>query len=670
MEAIKKDPILSARDVEIQFSLRGDKLTAIRGCSLDLYDGETLAIVGESGSGKSVFTKSFLGMLDQNGSVTGGSIMYHGNDLAKYTTEKEWRTIRGKKIAMVMQDPMTSLNPLKKVGLQIQEAIELHQGLGKAEAKQEAIRMLDVVGIPNPQVRYNQYPHEFSGGMRQRAVIAIAVACHPEILICDEPTTALDVTIQAQILDLIRKLQKNLGMTIIYITHDLGVVANVADRVAVMYAGQIVEIGTCNEVFYDPRHPYSWALLSALPQLGIKGEKLPTIDGTPPNLFNKIVGDAFAPRNRKALAIDFKKEPPFFDVSPTHKAKTWYLDPRAPKVEQPESIQRLSQRMNVDYGSSLIHPQQDPNREAVIEVKDLQVTFGTGRKKFVAVDHVNFEIYRGETFALVGESGSGKTTIGRAITRINPTTAGDIFYKGRKINGKISKQLDLEVIKGCQMIFQDPLASLNERAKVDYIVSEGIINHHLYKDEADREEKVQKALNEVGLLPEFASRFPHEFSGGQRQRIGIARALIMQPEFIVADEPISALDVSIRAQVLNLLNDLKKSRGLTYLFIAHDLSVVRFISDRIAVIHKGRIVELAEAEELFRHPLHPYTKSLLSAVPNPDPAIEKHKKLIVYDPGMHDYSVDKPEWCELLPEHFVYGNAKELDGYRKELELN
>ena len=670
MEALNKKTILSARDVEIQFSLRGDKLTAIRGCSLDLYEGETLAIVGESGSGKSVFTKSFLGMLDQNGSITGGSIMYEGNDLAKYTTEKEWRTIRGKKISMVMQDPMTSLNPLKKVGMQIQESIELHQGLDKAAAKAEAIRMLDIVGIPNPEVRYNQYPHEFSGGMRQRAVIAIAVACHPDILICDEPTTALDVTIQAQILDLIRKLQKNLGMTIIYITHDLGVVANVADRVAVMYAGQIVEIGMAEEIFYDAWHPYTWALLSALPQLGIKGEKLPTIDGTPPNLFNKIVGDAFAPRNRKALAIDFKKEPPFFDVSPTHKAKTWYLDPRAPKVEQPESIQRLSQRMNVDYGSSLVHPHQDPNREAVIEVKDLQVTFGTGRKKFVAVDHVNFEIYRGETFALVGESGSGKTTIGRAITRINPTTAGDIFYKGRKINGKISKQLDLEVIKGCQMIFQDPLASLNERAKVDYIVSEGIINHHLYKDEADREEKVQKALNEVGLLPEFASRFPHEFSGGQRQRIGIARALIMQPEFIVADEPISALDVSIRAQVLNLLNDLKKSRGLTYLFIAHDLSVVRFISDRIAVIHKGRIVELAEAEELFRHPLHPYTKSLLSAVPNPDPAIEKHKKLIVYDPGMHDYSVDKPEWCELLPEHFVYGNAKELDGYRKELELN
>ena len=306
-------------------------------------------------------------------------------------------------------------------------------------------------------------------------------------------------------------------------------------------------------------------------------------------------------------------------------------------------------------------------REKLIELKDLQISFGTGRKKFVAVDHVNFDIYKGETFSLVGESGSGKTTIGRAILRINPTSAGDIYFKGQKINGKISKELDTEVIRKCQMIFQDPMASLNERAKVDYIVSEGLINFHLYKDEKEREEKVQKVLREVGLLPEFASRFPHEFSGGQRQRIGIARALIMEPEFIVADEPISALDVSIRAQVLNLLNRLKKDRGLTYLFIAHDLSVVRFISDRIAVIHKGRIVELAESEELFRHPLHPYTKALLSAVPIPDPEIEKKKKLIVYDPSVHDYSVDKPIWEEILPGHFVYGNQRELDQYSNEI---
>ncbi|MGN0267351.1 MAG: ABC transporter ATP-binding protein [Lachnospiraceae bacterium] len=307
-------------------------------------------------------------------------------------------------------------------------------------------------------------------------------------------------------------------------------------------------------------------------------------------------------------------------------------------------------------------------REKLIEVKDLQITFGSGRKKFVAVDHVNFDIYKGETFSLVGESGSGKTTIGRAITRINPVSAGEIYFKGKKISGKISKELDLEVIKKCQMIFQDPMASLNERAKVDYIVSEGLINHHLYKDDQDRENKVQAALREVGLLPEFASRFPHEFSGGQRQRIGIARALIMEPEFVVADEPISALDVSIRAQVLNLLNELKKSRGLTYLFIAHDLSVVRFISDRIAVIYKGRIVELAEAEELFLHPLHPYTQALLSAVPIPDPEREKKKKLLVYDPSVHDYSQDGPVWEEILPGHFVWGNQKELEGYRKRIE--
>jgi len=306
-------------------------------------------------------------------------------------------------------------------------------------------------------------------------------------------------------------------------------------------------------------------------------------------------------------------------------------------------------------------------KEKLIELKDVQISFGKGKRKFIAVDHVNFDIYKGETFSLVGESGSGKTTIGRAIVRINPVSKGEIYMKGKLISGKIDKATDLEVIRTCQMIFQDPAASLNERAKVDYIISEGLLNHHLYKDEADRMNKVTNALKEVGLLPEFASRFPHEFSGGQRQRIGIARALVMEPEFIVCDEPISALDVSIRAQVLNLLNKMQKERGLTYLFIAHDLSVVRFISDRIAVIHKGRIVELAEAEELFIHPFHPYTKALLSAVPIPDPEIEKKKKLLVYDPSMHDYSTDQPVWEEILPGHFVWGNQKELQQYRAEI---
>ena len=306
-------------------------------------------------------------------------------------------------------------------------------------------------------------------------------------------------------------------------------------------------------------------------------------------------------------------------------------------------------------------------REKLLEVKDLKVTFGSKRHPFTAVDGVSFDIYRGETFGLVGESGSGKTTIGRAIIRVNPVAGGTVTYNGQVISGKVSRAVDRQVIEQIQMIFQDPMASLNERAKVDYIVSEGLYNFHLYKDENDRKAKVEMALREVGLLPEFASRFPHEFSGGQRQRIGIARALIMEPEFVVADEPISALDVSIRAQVLNLLNRLRKSRGLTYLFIAHDLSVVRFISDRIGVIHKGRIVELAEAEELFLHPLHPYTKALLSAVPIPDPELEKKKKLIIYDPSIHDYSSDKPVWSEILPGHFVYGSQRELDGYQAEI---
>ena len=303
-------------------------------------------------------------------------------------------------------------------------------------------------------------------------------------------------------------------------------------------------------------------------------------------------------------------------------------------------------------------------REKILELKNVSVDFGTGRKKLRAVNNVSFDIYKGETFGLVGESGSGKTTIGRAVIRIHPTSDGEITFKGEKINGKISKQLDRDITRKIQMIFQDPMASLNERAKVDYIVSEGIVSDKSIS-KAQRREMVDEALNEVGLLPEFASRFPHEFSGGQRQRIGIARALIMRPEFIIADEPISALDVSIRAQVLNLMSELQKKRGLTYLFISHDLSVMRFICDRIAVIHKGKLVELCETEKLFQHPLHPYTRALLSAVPQPDPDSEKTKVLTTYDPSMHDYSVDKPEWVEIEPEHFVLGNQKELEEYRK-----
>ncbi len=335
------EPILKVEDLNIKFSLRGRVLHAIRGVSLDIMPGESLAIVGESGSGKSVLTKSFMGLLDANGWIDSGSILFEGHDLAQYKTEKEWLTIRGRKIAMVLQDPMTSLNPLKSIGKQIGEALELHQNLKGAAARERILEILTDVGIEEPTRRMKQYPHQFSGGMRQRVVIAIAIACQPKILICDEPTTSLDVTIQAQILRLIRSLIAKYNLTTIYITHDLGVVANIADRIAVMYAGDIVEIGTCDEIFYNPQHPYTWALLSSLPQLGRKGEELFSIKGTPPNLFNEVTGDAFAPRNPYALNIDFKERPPYFQVSPTHKVRSWLLDERAPEAVPPESLKRI-----------------------------------------------------------------------------------------------------------------------------------------------------------------------------------------------------------------------------------------------------------------------------------------------------------------------------------------
>ena len=344
------NPVLTVEDLVVKFNLRGQVLTAVRGISLELYKGESLAIVGESGSGKSVFTKTFMGLLDNNGWIDNGHIYYHDYDLTTFKKEKDWTKIRGQRIAMVFQDPMTSLNPLKTIGWQISEALILNRGMNHVQAKAETLNILKDVGISEPERRYKQYPHEFSGGMRQRVVIAIAVACSPEILICDEPTTALDVTIQAQILSLIKDLCRKYGMTTIYITHDLGVVANVADRIAVMYAGDIVEVGTSEEVFFDPKHPYTWALMSSLPQLGEKGHELYSIKGTPPKLFGVIRGDAFAPRNPQALKIDYMVRPPYFEVSPTHKARTWLLDPRAPKIDPPECLKRLKELENIESG--------------------------------------------------------------------------------------------------------------------------------------------------------------------------------------------------------------------------------------------------------------------------------------------------------------------------------
>ena len=654
--------VLSVRDLRVHFSLRGKTLAAVRGAGLDLYENETLAIVGESGSGKSVLTKTLIGMTDKNGSIVGGSIEFDGIRLDQLK-EKDWMPIRGKRIAMVFQDPMTALNPLMTVGEQIREMILLHTDLSKEASIEKAKKLMEQVGISAD--RYGRYPHEFSGGMRQRIVIATAIAADPEVLICDEPTTALDVTLQAQILQLLRRIQRKMGLSVIFITHDLGVVANIADRVAVMYAGEIVETGPTEEVFACPVHPYTRALLRALPQLSTKGEKLFTIPGTPPNLYNEIKGDAFYPRNPEAMEIDRLEEPPVFPVSPDHTAKTWTMHPLSiAKWGDP----RTYHTPGLGRAPAVPENYSPCTDEPLLSVKDLSIQFGTGSKAFRAVNGVSFDIYRGETFSLVGESGSGKTTIGRAVMKIIPTAGGEILYKGKRVNRRFSREESKQYRQQVQMIFQDPMASLNERAKVDYIISEGLYNFKLFKNEDERKAKVSRAMQQVGLLPEFASRFPHEFSGGQRQRLGIARALIMEPEFIIADEPISALDVSIRAQIINLLNELKQEHHLTYLFIAHDLSVVRFISDRIGVIYKGSLVELAPSEELFAHPLHPYTQSLLRAIPMPDPALRLSETSAAYDPSVHDYREDKPAWTEILPGHFVYANKKECDEYRRALQ--
>jgi peptide/nickel transport system ATP-binding protein len=660
MQYQDRKKIFSARDVVVKFNLRGKVLTAVRKASLDLYEGETLAIVGESGSGKSVFTKSFIGMLDKNGYMESGSLALDGQEYPGTQSEKEWLNIRGKKIAMVFQDPMTSLNPVKTVGQQIREVITWHFKTDKETAKQEAIELLRLVGIPEPEQRYKQYPHQFSGGMRQRVVIATAIACKPRILICDEPTTALDVTVQAQILQLIKELKDEFGMSVIYITHDLGVVAHVADRVAVMYAGQIIEHGLANEIFKDARHPYTKALLLSLPQLGEKGRDLHAIRGSPPNLYKEIKGDAFAPRNPEAMKIDFLYEPPMFQVSDTHFAKTWLLHAQARPYT--DALDREGIKGTEPLRSSRPAEGKEP---PLLSVKNLTVNYKLGRRTFCAVNDVSFDIHAGETFSLVGESGSGKTTVGKAIMKICHTNAGEIWFQGKQVNKKLARNELAAYRQAVQMIFQDPMASLNDRAKVEYIISEGLYNFKLFKKDAERRQKVSRAMESVGLMPEYLTRFPHEFSGGQRQRIGIARSLVVEPSLVVADEPISALDVSIRAQVINLLNRFKAEKQLTYLFIAHDLSVVRYISDRIAVMYKGRLVELAEAEALFRRPLHPYTRALMDAAPVPDPEIERDKKVAVYNPAAHDYTREGPAWLEAEPGHFVRANRAELADWLK-----
>lgn len=646
--------ILSVNNLNVSFDTYAGEVKAVRGASFDLYKGETLAIAGESGSGKSVMSKSLMGLVPQPpGKITKGEVWYEGRNLIKLP-KKELRKLRGSALSIIFQDPMTSLNPTMTIKKQITEGIMAHQQISGRAAKKKAIELLGLVGIKNPEERITHYPHQFSGGMQQRVVIAMALACNPEILIADEPTTALDVTIQKQVIDLLKSIQKEKGTSIIFITHDLGVVANIADRVAVMYAGKIVEIGKTDEVFYDPKHPYTKGLLKAMPNLKNEQEELATIPGAPPNLLYPPQGDAFAQRNRHALKIDFMYEPPLFKVSETHYAATWLLHEKAEK----HATLTSDKKPDSDKGKKLVTEKN--TMEKLLEVTDLTQHFKMGRKDVIkAVDGLTFDIYKGETFGLVGESGCGKSTTGRSLVRLYHATKGEILFKGKNIHNKEKNSLH----KQMQMIFQDPYSSLNPRWTVGDIIAEGMDIHGLYNNRKDRLLKVKDLLETVGLNQEHANRYPHEFSGGQRQRIGIARALAVDPEFIVADEPISALDVSIQAQIINLMKRLQKEKGLTYLFIAHDLSMVKHISDRIGVMFQGKIVEIAKSDELFSNPIHPYTKSLLFAIPVPDPRAERERRDDVQEEW--DEDLGSAELREIKDGHWVSCTEEAYQQYKK-----
>ena len=663
-----KTKLLDVKNLYVTFNTYSGKVHAVRGVNFDVDNGETLAIVGESGSGKSVTARAIMRILAKNANVESGEILYKGKDLLKIT-EKEMSEIRGDEIAMIFQDPLSSLDPVMRIGKQITEAARIKHGTSKEEAKQKAIKLLDAVGITNPEVRYTQFPFQFSGGMRQRIVISTALACDPELLICDEPTTALDVTVQAKILELIQEIQKERNIGVIFITHDLGVVANLADKVAVMYAGKVVEYGTVYDIFEKPRHPYTMALLSAMPDLETdSSHELYTIPGAPPNMLYPPVGDAFAPRNQFAMKIDLEQQPPMFDVNEGHWASTWLLHPDAPEIDFNTFRNKVRSESYESVSKHIATSEEEP----ILSVRNLKQYFksGRGKNKMIvkAIDDVSFDIYKGESFGLVGESGCGKTTTGRTIIRLYEPTEGEIIYKGKDISGKLNKKEKREVNQSMSMIFQDPIASINPRMTVKEIIGEGLRINNLTSSEHEMNELVYQMLETVGLTSEHANRYPHEFSGGQRQRIGVARALITNPDFVIADEPVSALDVSIQAQVLNLLNSIKRKLGLTILFIAHDLSVVKYFSDRIGVMYYGKLVELAESDELYRNPLHPYTQALLSAIPIPDPRIEKGRHHLTYDPSMHNYEVDKPSWTEIKPGHFVLANEAELEEMRKKLK--
>ncbi|MGV3633754.1 MAG: dipeptide ABC transporter ATP-binding protein, partial [Pseudorhodoplanes sp.] len=547
-----------------------------------------------------------------------GRVMFNGRNLLMLS-EEEMRELRGREISMIFQEPMTSLNPILTIGLQITEPLTIHLGMSAEQARDRAIELLGLVGIPDPARRLEQYPHQFSGGMRQRVMIAIGLACNPKLIIADEPTTALDVTIQAQILELMKDLSRKLNIALIVITHNLGVVARYADRVIVMYASRLVEEGEADDVFHRPRHPYSMGLLRSVPRLDRpRGDKLETIEGLPPNAAAPPPGCRFAPRCPYKLPVcDTEPELQRTDTGGRSRCH------RIKEIAEGKLIWAAagagSQHLEAKSGQPILSVR---NLTKHFEVRGgLRGASGTVR----AVQNVSFDIYPGETLGLVGESGCGKTTVGRLILRLEDKTGGDIHFEGRDLSAAGAS--DMKAIRRkIQVIFQDPYSSLNPRMTVGQIIGEPLHVYKLVPGRNEEQARVAQLLEQVGLRPEMAARYPHQLSGGQRQRVGIARALAMEPSFIVCDEAVSALDVSIQGQIINLLEDLQRRLGLAYLFIAHDLAVVRHISMRVVVMYFGRVMEVADRDTIYNEPLHPYTKVLLDAAPIPDPTIEKGRE--------------------------------------------
>ncbi|WP_208951344.1 ABC transporter ATP-binding protein [Rahnella sp. ChDrAdgB13] len=575
-EPQNRQPVLSVKHLTTSFRGEDDWLPVVRDLSFDVYPGETLAIVGESGSGKSVTSLSVMRLLKAQSSQIEGEVRLNQRSLLALS-DKEMRDIRGNEMAMIFQEPMTSLNPTFSIGRQIAESLKRHRGMSSSQARAETLKLLEKVRIPNTAKRFDEYPHQFSGGMRQRVMIAMALALKPKLLIADEPTTALDVTIQGQILDLIKTLQEEEGMAVLFITHDMGVVAEIADRTLVMYRGEAVESGATEDIFHRPQHPYTRALLAAVPKLGsMRGRDWPLRF---PQI-NLQTGEANTPQE-VAGTVDAGLTPLL-------------------------SVKNLSARFPV-YGG----------------------VFSRQVGAVHAVENISFELFQGETLSLVGESGCGKSTTGRAVTRLLKPHSGAINFDGFDVMN-LGKRDILQMRQRIQMIFQDPFASLNPRMRIGDALIEPMLQHKLH-NRSDAREKAASLMQKVGLSPDMLRRFPHEFSGGQRQRICIARALTLDPKVIVADESVSALDVSVKAQVVNLLLDLQESMNLSYLFISHDMAVVERVSHRVAVMYLGEIVEIGPRAAIFDNPQHPYTRKLMASVPVPDPSRRMLKRQMQVD---------------------------------------